>query len=165
MSASDLVLDSKIETSFVSILTSPTEVENVTRHVRMTLGSSSRARQLRTEELWKREKCLGAGFNGVVWLERRVETASSSGQPTVDKDRSRGEELRAVKEIKKKQWGSAGNENNRHTAATFHRELEAMAKFSQEKVCRCFPSPWVVWCQQARQQARRANRTRPDPEE
>ena len=135
MPLSDLVLDSKIETSFVSLSTSSTKDEEVTRHVRTTVGSTSRARQLRIEEIWKREKCIGEGSYGTVWLERRLETAAPSGQPTCKKGRPRTDQLRAVKEIRKEHCGPASNKNDRQAVAAFlNRELEAMAKFSQEKV-------------------------------
>jgi hypothetical protein len=105
LSISDLVLDSKIETSFL-------DGGSHIRHVRTTLGSSARHRQLRTEETWQRKRSLGMGTYGVVWLEQCID----------GKERKR---VRAVKEIRK--------DGNLPTSFLF-RELEAIAKFSHDRV-------------------------------
>ena len=126
MPLSDLVLDSKIETSFVSLSISSTKDEEVTRHVCTMVGSTPRARQLRVEEIWKHERCIGEGSYGTVWLERRLETAIPSGQPIGKKGRLRTEQLRAVKEIKKEHCGPAGKQDGQQLVAVFlNRELEA----------------------------------------
>lgn len=61
------------------------------------------------QEIWTRKKYLGSGGYGVVWLERR-----ECGQ------------LRAVKELRIRK--SALKDDD------YVRELEALAKFSQDKV-------------------------------
>lgn len=126
----DLVLDTKIETTFAG-----TEGLSLsTRHVRVGLGSSSRARQLRTEETWRRLRLLGGGAYGTVWLEERVERGGDvdGGVAAVPR------QLRAVKEIRKpwQQSGRRGAEDAAPSkeAAFLWRELEAIAKFSQERV-------------------------------
>jgi hypothetical protein len=103
-SLTDLVLDYKIETVFFA-------EGSQTRHVR-TLGSSTRRQQLRVEEMWQRQRVLGQGAYGTVWLERCVEGRDKNA-------------VRAVKEIKKDQTVAPSN---------LHRELEAIFKFSHEKV-------------------------------
>jgi hypothetical protein len=72
----------------------------------------SQQRRIREQERWQRTKHLGSGSFGVVWLETCTE-GSSSGR------------VRAVKEIVK---GTAS------VTVVYSRELEAIAKFSQEKV-------------------------------
>ncbi len=67
------------------------------------------------QEVWKREKRIGEGGSGIVWLE----TCVRGQEPGKDK-------LRAVKVIPIREGQS--------TVAEFARELEALAKFSQRKV-------------------------------
>lgn len=67
-------------------------------------------RRTRLEENWHRTKELGRGTFGVVWLETCVAGPSLS-------------QLRAVKEIRKD-----------GDVSTFYRELDAVARFSQERV-------------------------------
>lgn len=98
----DLVQVSKLETQF--------EIDSgCTQHVRYTFGNASR-RKIRQEEQWRREKDIGCGGGGVIWLERCIQ----SGQE---------KNVRAVKKIRKEVDSS-----------TYYRELEAMALFSHSKV-------------------------------
>ncbi|WP_140946597.1 protein kinase domain-containing protein [Micromonospora sp. XM-20-01] len=66
-------------------------------------------------EIWYRQRILGHGGYGLVWLEQELDR---KGKP---KDKS----FRAVKQIRSTKPGS--------NLADFVRELEAVAKFSQEK--------------------------------
>lgn len=102
----DLVQDSKLDTSFPTVgLTVHTFVE----------PSGSRRRAVR-EEHWKRERRLGRGGYGQVFLERCI-----SGE--------RGVALRALKVIDK----------HESRFAHFNRELEAIAKFSHQRVSLSIP--------------------------
>lgn len=103
----ELVRDSELEASF---LPNP--------HIPVaTIHTKSSGRRTIRQDIWIREKKLGHGGYGIVWLERN--NGSSQGDS----------ELRAVKELKVQ--GSRGMD--------YVRELEALAKFSQEKVS----SPWL----------------------
>lgn len=102
---SDLVRDSKIETEVLG-----TE----TKHVFFAPGKSAKERQVRKEEIWVREECLGQGAFGIVHRERCHEG-------------ERKDKVRAVKEIKKRV--AAGEELD------YTRELEAIVKFSNPRVC------------------------------
>ncbi|CAG9954815.1 unnamed protein product [Clonostachys rosea f. rosea IK726] len=104
----DAVQDSRIETS---ILNGGKEFQ----HVKFSLGSSVMRRRLRSEETWSPRRLLGRGSFGQVWLQECV-----AGSPR--------RELRAVKEIMKHQM---------KTSYLF-RELETIAKFSQDKYAHCF---------------------------
>ncbi|KAF2659785.1 kinase-like protein [Lophiostoma macrostomum CBS 122681] len=75
-------------------------------------------------EYWKRKRHLGSGGFGIVWLE------------SCTKGTQKGEE-RAVKEIKR----------TRETL-DYHRELEAIAKFSHRKYARWFAKSFG-WYEQA----------------
>lgn len=86
--------------------------EDYTQHVFWTRGAAPGRRKRRTEERWKRCKLIGAGAFGQVWLE------ACEGD-----DESK---LRAIKIIQKKPPGEHSVD-----CAT---ELEAIAKFSHEKV-------------------------------
>jgi serine/threonine protein kinase len=112
----DLVLDSKIETTFHA---EGTAVR--TKHTRTAIGTSARRRRLKTEETWERKSALGSGTFGTVWLEKRIADTNSapSSRPP----------LRAVKEIRKVP-GVPTSE--------VYRELEVIAKFSHEKFVHCF---------------------------
>jgi hypothetical protein len=70
------------------------------------------------EEEWKIEQSLGRGAFGQVRLERCVTPGVKCGF------------LRAVKII--------NTESNLYKSLDFTRELEAIAKFSQDRVSRCF---------------------------
>ena len=105
---SDLVRDSKLETTFH---------REYTQHVYHVSGATPRQRKVRKEERWRRDKYLGTGAFGIVWLEKFT--------------REDGEiQHRAVKEIRK----GAQNSN----AINYGRELEAIAKFSHPKVRETF---------------------------
>lgn len=104
---SDLVQDSKIETRLVG---------DHFVHVFYDSGTSAQDRFLRREEEWVRQRVLGHGTFGTIYLEKCV-----SGR--------RKSDLRAVKEIKK-----IVLENEQLDCA---RELEAVAKFSHPKVRHC----------------------------
>lgn len=101
--ASDLVRDSKIETEWL---------DSCLRHVFYESGPSARLRRICREERWVRQKFVGRGAFGNVYLEQ-CEVGSS-------------QKLRAVKEIKKSVI--PGEELD------YMRELEAVAKFSHQKV-------------------------------
>ncbi|KAI0148960.1 kinase-like domain-containing protein [Pestalotiopsis sp. NC0098] len=104
---SDLVHDSKIETQLVG---------SCIQHTFYDTGSSAKQRRVRREERWVRQKFVGQGAYGRVYLEQ-CETGGSS-------------RLRAVKEIKKSV--TIGEEID------YVRELEAVAKFSHQKYAHCF---------------------------
>ncbi|KAI9690150.1 MAG: hypothetical protein M1822_009111 [Bathelium mastoideum] len=102
----DLVRDSKLETRH-------TNGHTIHRY----LEASSNRRRVPREEYWKRERDLGHGSFGRVWLEKCV------------KGNSKGE-LRAVKMVR--------NFSKSSSAVDFNRELEAVAKFSNAKYEACF---------------------------
>ncbi|OTA98831.1 hypothetical protein M426DRAFT_325683 [Hypoxylon sp. CI-4A] len=99
----DIVFDAKIETQLFG---------TYTQHIRYEPGSSVFERQRRKQEQWVRERFLGQGAYGTVYLER-----CDDGD-----DRKK---LRAVKEIRKNLV--AGKE------LEYIRELEAAIKFSHQK--------------------------------
>jgi hypothetical protein len=74
------------------------------------------------EERWKRGRNLGAGSSGTVWLEKLI---VENGE----------EKYRAVKEVRKVVQQSE--------AIDYSRELEAIAKFSHQKVQK---SSFLVLC-------------------
>jgi hypothetical protein len=111
---SDLVLDSKLETSFLSD-------GNHVSHTYITSGRKLRHRAVKNEETWRRKKRLGTGTYGTVWLEEFVPEAYAEGR------------FRAVKEIAKGFDSSVSD-------ADYYRELEAIAKFSHDKVAIQSPS-------------------------
>lgn len=102
--ASDLVLDSKIETEILG-----TE----TKHVFYAPGNSAQERQVRKQERWVRDKYLGQGAFGTVHRERCEEG-------------ERKNMVRAVKQIQKR---LAADEE-----LDYNRELEAILKFSNPRV-------------------------------
>lgn len=97
----ELVQDSQLQVTFCPNEHAPNEI----RHKR----PSGRGRP--QKEIWVRERNLGGGGYGIVWLEK----AQSGGR------------LRAVKEMRMK--GKSVKDGP-------VRELEAIAKFSQDKVSR-----------------------------
>ena len=102
----------------VSRLETPTELgSHRTQHIQYVTGSTSRQRRIRKEEIWSRERGLGGGAFGVVWLERCTEG-------------ERKGELRAVKQIQKLE-----------SSGEYYRELEAIALFSHDKACLNYRSP------------------------
>lgn len=98
----DLVQDSKLDTEFHSD-------PEYTQHVQYVSGSTPKQRRLRKEYIWKREKGLGRGGFGIIWLERCIQGDSKG-------------EVRVVKKIQKLE------------SSNYYRELEAIALFSQAKV-------------------------------
>lgn len=98
----DLVQVSKLDTRFHS------DPESI-QHVKYVSGSTSRQRRIHKEEYWNRERGLGHGSFGIVWLERCVQGDTKG-------------EVRAVKGIRKLESGD------------YYRELEAIALFSHAKV-------------------------------
>lgn len=129
---SDLVEEFKIETSWAS----PDGVHLLTTHVRTAPGPSARLRQRRVEETWHRRTDLGSGAYGRVWVEERV--APQGGD---DRAGRRASRFRAVKEVRKgRDWARPAARPD-HLSTFLRRELEAVAKFSQDKVCHvCFPN-------------------------
>ncbi|KAK2771851.1 calcium/calmodulin-dependent protein kinase type 1B [Colletotrichum kahawae] len=103
---SDLVQGLKLETSF-----SP----SYTQHTFNKRGTSGREWKIRVHERWTRKKRLGQGSYGTVWLET-CERPARRHSPAV----------RAVKEIP---VDSTVTEK-----MDYYRELEAVMKFSQERV-------------------------------
>ncbi|KAI9667449.1 MAG: hypothetical protein M1821_000265 [Bathelium mastoideum] len=106
---SDLVRDSKLETwsdrgYFV--------------HERLETRTEYGKRPVPRREFWQRQRRIGGGGFGAVWLEKCVH-----GQ--------RSGELRAVKQI-------SMTSSTRLRPGNFSRELEAIAKFSHEKYDSCF---------------------------
>ncbi|KAM0441198.1 hypothetical protein ACHAPT_000504 [Fusarium lateritium] len=106
---SDLVRDSQIETR-------PLGSHGV-EHVLYETGRSARRRRVPKTELWTRGRQLGQGYFGTVHLQ----TCTDGGM----------DRLRAVKEVKK--FVVVGQE------VDYNRELEAIMKFSNDKVHAYFP--------------------------
>ena len=103
-SSSDLVIDSKLDTEIHP---------NFIHHVYHVSGSTPWERKITREERWVKGKTLGHGGFGTVWLEKCV---IGDRQGTV----------RAVKAISKMSRPSM--------VVDYSRELEAMAKFSNQRV-------------------------------
>jgi hypothetical protein len=101
---SDLVRDSKLETTFY---------EKYTQHVYHVSGANLHQRKIRKEECWGKCRNIGSGSFGSVRLEKLITDDSE-------------EKYRAVKKIKKSIQQSS--------TINYNRELEAIAKFSHEKV-------------------------------
>ncbi|KAK7740007.1 hypothetical protein SLS62_011178 [Diatrype stigma] len=101
--ASDLVQDAKLQTSFRG---------NITQHTYYTSMASTRRRKVRVDEIWKRQRELGNGTYGRVWLEVCL-IGPKQG------------EYRAVKEVFKEP--DAGRK------IEYEKELEAIMKFSHKK--------------------------------
>ena len=101
---SDLVQDAELETHF--------HPDHVT-HIHIETGSTAQRRAIRREEHWKRRrKPVGNGSYGNIWLEQCEGEDSQM-------------ELRAVKEVDKCPHNSK--------QVDYHRELEAIMKFSHPK--------------------------------
>lgn len=103
----DLVLDSKLECTVLG---------DHTIHTKYISNPATGLRRARVESKWQRTKELGRGSLGVVWLEKCT-SGPNLGQ------------VYAVKELRKG--------TRTVPPASYARELEAIAKFSQERVCRC----------------------------
>ena len=97
---SDLVRLSKLDASFSSD-------PQYTQHIYYV--SNAGQRRVRQEEQWKRQKELGAGSFGAVYLERCIHGGKEGT-------------VRAVKKIKKPE------------DTNYYRELEALAHFSYPQV-------------------------------
>lgn len=78
-------------------------------------------RSVPRRETWRRERVLGSGGNGVVWLERRLPDGGSGPSASP---------YRAVKQITSKKPSSL--------LELCKSELEALAKFSTRRYARCF---------------------------
>ncbi|CAI7669263.1 unnamed protein product [Penicillium discolor] len=99
MAIPDWVLDSKLETHF------PPGSKYETVHTYYHQESLSQ-RPIKKSKHWQREKKIGDGGFGEVWLERC-------------KGNSHGHAVRAIKQME----------------VDYGRELEAIAKFSHRKAC------------------------------
>lgn len=110
---SDLVKDARLATKTDSEYTIHTFLES-------TSVEGRRARRREREEFWERKQHLGIGICGTVWLEKRVANGDSK--------------LRAVKEIRKVAPGSR--------TMDVSRELEAITRFSQQRVLSSLDSPF-----------------------
>ncbi|GAP92114.1 putative calcium calmodulin-dependent protein kinase type 1b protein [Rosellinia necatrix] len=108
----DLVRDSKLQTRFSS------DNNDITTHIYYDRPGR---RAVPQQEIWKRERVLGSGGHGVVWLEKRL--AISSDNPTEAS-------YRAVKQIT--------SANSASVLEICKSELEALAKFSSRNYARCF---------------------------
>lgn len=106
---SDLIRDSKLETHFLP----DCRVETVHRFQESDPISGQRL--VTRSEHWRREKRVGGGGSGSVWLEKRTK----GGRPGQDGA------VRAVKQI---------DTDTRFGSIDYHRELEAIAKFSHPRV-------------------------------
>lgn len=100
----ELVRDSRIEAVI-------NDSENLTVHMRL-----SGRRNVSRHETWSRKRILGHGGYGIVWLEQKIKEDDSPS------------ELRAVKGIR------IPDSHWKLERGQYVRELEALAKFSQEKV-------------------------------
>jgi hypothetical protein len=101
----DLVRDSELPKTTIH--------GKVTRHLFALPGKSSRQRKIWQEQRWQQVSFLGKGSYGDVWKEDLVQGGE-------------GCRTRAVKVIRRTSSESA--------TVDYVRELEAVAKFSQEKV-------------------------------
>lgn len=102
----ELVRDSKLSTKIDAEHTTHTFLESAS-------VAGRRTRRRVREEVWKKKRHLGIGIFGTVWLEECV----SENQEN---------KVRAVKEVRKMEPGA--------NAMDYNRELEAIAKFSAQKV-------------------------------
>lgn len=100
----DLVRDSRLETRFHT---------KYTAHRFHELDLTNGAKTVIRVEYWQRQRRIGGGSYGRVWLERCVKGG-------------RDHDVRAVKEIDKPPQA------RKHI--NYHRELEAIAKFSHDRV-------------------------------
>src|SRR5438034_987774 len=122
---SDFVRDSKLEITFY---------EKYMQHIYYVSGANPHQRKMRKKEDWEKYGNLGTSTFGTVWLEKLITDNSE-------------EKYRAIKEIRK------GMQQSR--AIDYSYELEAIAKFSHQKVQRSsisahslliyFPSLITYW--------------------
>ena len=89
------------------------DIHNSTLQIRYVTNAAEGLWRQRVEERWQRKHELGRGSCGVVWLEECV-SGVSEGQ------------LRAVKELHKAPLST--------TSKYYAKELEAIVKFSHERV-------------------------------
>jgi hypothetical protein len=122
-SVSDLVADSRLETSFPAKFASA-EGPQLTLHIFTEAGRKPHQRLVRREEVWQRERSIGGGAFGTVWLERRIDLGGGKEPEYQDEDFP---VIRAVKQIRRPSQNGGYFE--------YGRELEAIAKFSHRKVC------------------------------
>ncbi|KAJ6140713.1 hypothetical protein N7497_011606 [Penicillium chrysogenum] len=111
----DLIRDSKLETYFLPDCT----VETVHRF--QESDSASGQRLVTRLEHWRRQRRVGNGGFGTVWLEECIK----AGRPGGTQDGT----VRAVKQI---------DMDTRFGSIDYNRELEAIAKFSHSRYERCF---------------------------
>ncbi|KAI1389424.1 kinase-like domain-containing protein [Hypoxylon trugodes] len=104
----ELVRDSRLETKLIEIEPFP----------RLTVHEKPHDRRSTRKEAWIRKKPLGRGGYGNIWLEQSVEGSHTPYQ------------FRAVKEL--------NIVSQKGRTSDYQRELEALAKFSQEKFVRFF---------------------------
>ncbi|RWA09193.1 hypothetical protein EKO27_g5902 [Xylaria grammica] len=107
----ELVRDSRLETTLI---------EDNTVHIYYD-RPGRRAEPRR--EVWKKERLIGSGGNGVVWLEKRLAARSEEGE-------GYQAHFRAVKQIT--------SARSRSVLEICKSELEALAKFSTRRYKRCF---------------------------
>lgn len=112
---SDLIRDSKLETRFLPHC----GVETV--HTFRESDPASGQRLVIRSEHWQRQRRIGGGGFGSVWLERRIK----GGPPGATV--AQVSEVRAVKQI---------DMDTRLELIDYKRELEAIAKFSHSRVSR-----------------------------
>ncbi|CAG8241173.1 unnamed protein product [Penicillium nalgiovense] len=111
----DLIRDSKLETYFLPNCT----VETVHRFQESDPASGQRL--VTRLEHWRRQRRVGNGGFGSVWLEKCIQSGRSG-------DIQNGA-VRAVKQI---------DIDTRFGSIDYNRELEAIAKFSHSRYERCF---------------------------
>jgi hypothetical protein len=109
---SDLVQDSELHTYFLPDHT----VETV--HTFQVSDPASGQRLVTRKEHWQRQKEVGSGGFGSVWLEKCIKGGRSG-------DTAQSGALRAVKQI---------DMDPRHGSFDYNRELEAITKFSHYRV-------------------------------
>jgi hypothetical protein len=109
---SDLISDSKLETYFLP----DCSVETV--HKFQESDPISGQRLVTRSEHWQRQRKIGGGGFGSVWLEK----LTKGGRPgAIAQDGA----VRAVKQI---------DIDSRHESIDYNRELEATVKFSHSRV-------------------------------
>lgn len=123
--SSDLVRDSKLETRFPRDPVEETAHPPHTLHVFYESGQKSHERLVKRQEIWTRQKLLARGGSGSIWLEKCVRG-------------NKLDETRAVKQIPRSERGKV---------IDYHRELDALAKFSHARYHRCFVQSfgWYEW--------------------
>lgn len=109
----DLIRDSKLETHFLPHC----GVETV--HTFRESDPASGQRLVIRSEHWQRQRRIGSGGFGSVWLERRIKGGRSGATAAQDSA------VRAVKQI---------DMDTRLGLIDYNHELEAIAKFSHYRV-------------------------------